>query len=39
MFSYKSVVLSLVITSKELADTIRALFDLAWEGAEKYKKD
>ena len=32
MYSYKSTLLSLVMTSKEIADTIRALFDLAWEG-------
>jgi sugar-specific transcriptional regulator TrmB len=30
LYSYKSAVLSVVIISKEIADTIRALFDLAW---------
>ncbi len=38
MFSYKSALVSIVITSQELADTIRALFELAWKGAEKYPK-
>lgn len=34
MYSYKSALLALVITSKEVADTIRALFELAWQGTE-----
>jgi len=33
LFSYKSSVLSVVIVSKEIADTVRGLFDLAWRGA------
>jgi HTH-type transcriptional regulator, sugar sensing transcriptional regulator len=36
LFSYKSSLVAIVITSQVLADTIRALFDLAWVGAEKY---
>lgn len=38
LFSYKSAILSVVITSKEIADTVKALFELAWRGAENYKK-
>ena len=33
LFSHRSSVLSLVIVSQEIADVIRALFDLAWEKA------
>ncbi len=36
LFSYKSAVLAIVITSQEIADAMRALFDLAWEGASQY---
>ncbi|PJA47046.1 hypothetical protein CO172_03140 [Candidatus Uhrbacteria bacterium CG_4_9_14_3_um_filter_36_7] len=36
MYSYKSTLLGLVITCKELADTLRALFQLAWDGSEQY---
>jgi len=36
LFSYKSSLVAIVITSQVLADTIRALFDLAWQGAAKY---
>ncbi|MFC1787829.1 TrmB family transcriptional regulator [Patescibacteria group bacterium] len=36
LYSFKSSILSVVITSKELSDTVKALFNLAWEGAEKY---
>ncbi len=34
LFSYKSSVLSVVIVSKEIADAVRALFNLAWKGSE-----
>jgi sugar-specific transcriptional regulator TrmB len=34
-FSYKSSLLAIVIVSQVLADTARAMFDLAWVGAEK----
>lgn len=37
LFTYTSQVLSVIITSKELAETIRALFELAWRGAETFK--
>ena len=30
LFSYKSALVAIVITSQVLADTVRALFDLAW---------
>jgi predicted transcriptional regulator len=36
LFSYTSGLLSVMIRSKEIADAIRALFDLAWEGAQGY---
>ncbi len=36
MFSYRSAILSVVVISKEVADAVRALFDLAWKGAESY---
>lgn len=36
LFSYRSAVLSVVIVSKEIADTVRALFELAWKGAKEY---
>lgn len=36
LFSYKSAILSVVIVSQEIADAIRALFNLAWEGAKEY---
>ena len=32
LYSYKSSILSVVITSKEIADAVRALFNLAWDG-------
>ena len=38
LYSYKSAVLSVVIISKEIADAVRALFNLAWEGAAAYPK-
>ncbi len=37
LFSYRSAVLAVVIISKEVADTARALFELAWKGAEEYQ--
>lgn len=36
LFSYRSAVLSVVIISKEISDAMRALFNLAWKGAEQY---
>lgn len=36
LYSYKSSVLAVVIVSKEIADAVRALFDLAWESSAKY---
>jgi HTH-type transcriptional regulator, sugar sensing transcriptional regulator len=36
LFSYKSGIISAVIHSKEIAQTVRALFDLAWKGAGSY---
>lgn len=38
MFSYKSALVAIVIVSQVLADTMRAVFELAWQGAEKYPK-
>ena len=36
LFSYRSSILSVVIRSQEIADAIRALFALAWDGAKGY---
>lgn len=36
LYSFKSAVLAVVITSQELANGFRSLFDLAWKGAEEY---
>jgi len=36
LFSYRSAILSVVISSKEIADAVRALFELAWKGAAGY---
>lgn len=36
LYSYKSAVLAVIIVSKEIADSVRALFDLAWKGAAEY---
>lgn len=36
LFSYKSAMLAVVIISKEIADAVRGLFNLAWKGAEEY---
>ncbi len=36
LFSYKSGILSVVLRSQEIADAIRALFELAWDGAKGY---
>lgn len=38
LFSYKSALVAMVITSQVLADTLRVMFELAWRGAEKYPK-
>ncbi|TAL50291.1 hypothetical protein EPN81_03165 [Patescibacteria group bacterium] len=37
LYSHKSSVLSLVIVSQEIADVIRALFDMAWAGVASNK--
>ncbi len=36
LYSYKSAILSVVVVSKEIADVVRALFDLAWMGASEH---
>lgn len=36
LYSYKSAVLAVIVVSQEIADSVRALFDLAWEGASNY---
>ena len=36
LVSYKSGILSVVLRSQEIADAIRALFELAWDGAQGY---
>lgn len=36
LFSYRSAILAVIIVSKEIADSIRALFNLAWRGAAEY---
>ena len=36
LFSYRSAILSVVIRSQEIADAFRALFNLAWDGAQGY---
>lgn len=36
LFSYKSGILSVVLRSQEIADAVRALFELAWDGAKGY---
>lgn len=38
LFSYKTSVLAVIIVSKEIAESMRALFDLAWKGAEGYPR-
>ncbi|OGL66779.1 hypothetical protein A2856_03370 [Candidatus Uhrbacteria bacterium RIFCSPHIGHO2_01_FULL_63_20] len=35
-FSYRSSILSVIIVSKEVADAVRMLFDLAWAGAKEF---
>lgn len=35
--SYEKRIMGLIIESKAVADTLRAIFDLSWEGAEKYQ--
>lgn len=34
LYSYKSAILSIVITSQEIADMMRGIFDLVWKGIE-----
>jgi sugar-specific transcriptional regulator TrmB len=36
LYSFKHTLLGIIVTSQEIADTVRAMFNLAWEGAEKY---
>ncbi len=36
LFSYRSAILAVIIVSKEIAESMRALFELAWKGAEGY---
>ena len=36
LHSHKSAILSVVIVSKEIADVVRSLFDLAWIGSSMY---
>jgi sugar-specific transcriptional regulator TrmB len=36
MYSFKHALLGIIVTSKEIADTTRAMFNLAWEGAQNY---
>ncbi|MBI5794291.1 hypothetical protein HZA87_04415 [Candidatus Uhrbacteria bacterium] len=36
LFSYKSAVLACVIISHEIAEVVRAMFELAWRGAQEY---
>ncbi len=36
LFSFKSATLSIIIVSKEIADAVRIMFDLAWQGASEY---
>ncbi|MBM5789594.1 TrmB family transcriptional regulator, partial [Candidatus Parcubacteria bacterium] len=33
LFSYRSSILAVIIVSKEIADVVRSLFNLAWKGA------
>lgn len=37
MFSHKSAVLSTIIVSQEIADVVRALFDMAWMGGKVHE--
>lgn len=36
LFSYRSAILSVVIRSQEIADALRAIFELAWNGSKVY---
>jgi len=36
LYSFKSAILAIVITSQEIADGMRSMFDLAWKAAESY---
>lgn len=38
LFSYTSAVLACVVVSHEIAEVVRALFELAWRGAQTYPK-
>ncbi|OGL73903.1 hypothetical protein A3D72_00245 [Candidatus Uhrbacteria bacterium RIFCSPHIGHO2_02_FULL_57_19] len=38
ILTYKTKPIGVVIYSKDIAETFRALFELGWEGSEKYKK-
>ena len=37
-FALRGKLMGVIIESKEITDTLRAIFSLAWEGAEKYQK-
>ncbi len=39
LYAYRPRVLSVAVTSKDLADSMRALFELAWRGSEKIGED
>lgn len=36
LYSFKHTLLGIIVTSQEIADTMRAMFNLAWEGAATY---
>jgi sugar-specific transcriptional regulator TrmB len=38
IFSLRGKLIGTIIESKEIADTLRAIFDLTWESSEKYQK-
>lgn len=38
LISHQKKVIGAIIESKDIADSLRCLFDLAWEAAEKYQK-
>ncbi|PIQ92932.1 MAG: hypothetical protein COV69_00535 [Parcubacteria group bacterium CG11_big_fil_rev_8_21_14_0_20_39_14] len=37
IFSLRGKLIGTIIESKEIADTLRAIFDLSWDGSEKYQ--
>ncbi|HLD17469.1 MAG TPA: helix-turn-helix domain-containing protein [Patescibacteria group bacterium] len=39
LYSFTSSMLGVVLTSKEIADTVRGLFNLAWEGSTSYPSE